>query len=197
LGATAGAVALFGAGIIGYRRHQRRAWQNKDKSWTEAEMARFRQAYQKNHDFEALCQTFPDKSRESIARRAKSMMNTNNPFFGRDSYKFLRSRARATWNKYHPSPNNTLPKLPKASSVSRTTTAEISSQGGSLVRIPVSSTRSLTPFASSSQYAAAFQLSEPTKNLPVGMSPPPGLSIVTSNPLFEPPGPSTISTVSY
>jgi hypothetical protein len=202
VGATFGAAAMFGLGFVGYRRRQRRSGEaGSSSNWTEADIARFREAYQKNHDFEVLCQAFPDKTRESVAVRARSMMNTNNPYFGRDSYIFVRTRVQNAWNKFYASQSYTQPMA----------SGQVSGAQGydngmqSMVRVPMKS-NNVSSYASGDRYSASKQYASnnvyATPGNSAGMvSPPPGFAFAAGNPQFAP-GPSygnrsMVSTVSY
>jgi hypothetical protein len=133
IGGAAGGAAGLGAlvGILGYRHLKRRASRTAD--WTEVDIARFRVAYHKNHDFEALCEAFPQYSRESVAMRAKSLMDKKPVFLGKDSFRFVRDRLANAWSRYYPGHNHQV--------------HQYIDKDGSLIRVGLI-TQSLTPYAS-------------------------------------------------
>ena len=76
-----GATAIL-ALMIGIRRHSVHHHKSMEE-WTATEEAKFAETFQTTHDFEKLCQIVPNRSRESVAYRAKLLLDSeSNQRFG-------------------------------------------------------------------------------------------------------------------
>lgn len=73
IGAGLGSIIILGAigGYCKFHQFKKRALEK----WTLAEESRFNEVFQTTHDFEKLCAVVPNRSRESVAYRAKLLLN--------------------------------------------------------------------------------------------------------------------------
>jgi hypothetical protein len=211
-GVALGAVAILGMAFAEYRRRKRHltALAKGVGNWTHAEIWRFRLVFRDNHDFDALCEAFPNKSRESIAILAKSILAENTVYRGKSSYAFLRSRA----NKVDGAMRNTYatptPQLVKL----RTNDSHFSSGSnleqhdnlGTFTTNSSGASTSLTPYSSKPhQPSLGFRERRKMNQMAIAASvcQPPGLSLKATNPQFVQSDPSLIpnattkTTMSY
>jgi hypothetical protein len=184
-------LSVLGVGFTRYwrRRNQPQNFASKTltNSWSEPEIARFREVYRNNHDFETLCQAFPDRTRESVAERARSLMIHNPTYFGRDSYLFLRERLTGACNKLY---STTSPFMLVSS---RVTVGGINQGVGPRANNGIYHKKP-SPYSSASnrtykqdEALSSFQPMDNSTNFrePTKISPPPGLYYSTSNPQFS------------
>ena len=79
-GGGGGAVILVASALLlkrysSNKRQQRgKLMMDKHEEWTSEEIQRFHLAYQNTHDFDELCNVVPNRTRESVAARTRSLM---------------------------------------------------------------------------------------------------------------------------
>jgi hypothetical protein len=73
-GSVGGGVAILALGVLLHRRSVRRRESLEKERWAIEEERKLREIYTTTHDFELLCQTFPLKSRESVARKLRELL---------------------------------------------------------------------------------------------------------------------------